>query len=85
VHIGECGTHHKGKNCDPKEKIKNLKNDFDKNLAKYFPENFDIGKINTAIRKVKKSNGGWSDKRDHSLCRSFASPVSARNNLTIFI
>lgn len=85
VHVGECGIHHKGKNCDPKEKINLLKDNFKKNFKYFFPSSFNIGRVNTAIKIVKKSNGGWSDPRDHELCKSFASPVSARNNLTLFI
>ena len=87
IHIGECGTHHKGKNCDPKERVEFLKQTFTKNESKFYPIKFDLNKVNTQIRAIKKPNGGWSDQRDHLLCKSFASPFSfsQSSNVTLYV
>jgi len=39
-----------------------------------FPEVFSLKGINTAIRQIKRPNGGWGDARDHYLCESFVTP-----------
>jgi len=70
IHIGECGTHYKGKNCDPKKRVNEL-NTIYKDLEKnFFPQELVFDKVDTGIRPIKKSNGGWSDPRDHQLCKS---------------
>lgn len=71
VHIGECGTHHKGKNCDPLLHITPLKQNYTQFKEYFFPNQFNLSNINPGIYAIKKSNGGWSDPRDHLLCQSF--------------
>lgn len=85
IHIGQCGTHYKSKNCDPKNTILSLEKSFNDKKKDFFPENFKLDKINTAIIKIRNSNGGWSDPRDHQLCKSFLSNSSDLRNISIIL
>jgi alpha-1,6-mannosyl-glycoprotein beta-1,2-N-acetylglucosaminyltransferase len=71
IHIGTCGTHHKGKNCDPKESVDKLVLMYANKADAFYADKFELQGVNTAIRKIRKSNGGWSDPRDIQLCKSF--------------
>ena len=71
IHIGDCGIHHKSKTCDPSDKIKKLKDSYAQKPDEFFPKELLLSNISTGIRRVKKPNGGWSDPRDHQLCKSF--------------
>ncbi|RMZ97683.1 alpha-1-6-mannosyl-glyco 2-beta-N-acetylglucosaminyltransferase [Brachionus plicatilis] len=84
IHMGECGTHHKGSNCDPKAKIENLKQTMERKKNDLFSDKFDLNAVNTGILTIKKSNGGWGDPRDHNLCKSFIDP-DLNSNSTILI
>ena len=77
------GTHHKGSNCDPKEQVDKLKNVFLEKQKQFYPDNLVLNGINTGIHKITKSNGGWSDPRDHYLCKSFFENKSPNNYTTI--
>lgn len=81
IHIGQCGTHYKGKNCDPKQSVENLKMTQKQKSHLFFPEKIRFEKVDTAIHSAKKSNGGWSDPRDHQLCKSFLTSNSNSLNL----
>ena len=81
IHIGECGTHHKNSNCDPKIRINSIKNDYNKYEHLFFPSKFNLSNINPGIYAIKKSNGGWSDPRDHLLCKSL--PFNTKKFLNI--
>ncbi|XP_067935889.1 alpha-1,6-mannosyl-glycoprotein 2-beta-N-acetylglucosaminyltransferase-like [Watersipora subatra] len=73
-HIGDCGVHHKGKQCNPAEKASPIKERVSANEAKLFPQALKSGRAtsNTYLAYKKlKANGGWGDKRDHDLCASF--------------
>lgn len=84
IHIGQCGTHYKGKNCDPKESVDNLKKSYIKQETKFFPKVLNFDKVDTLIRHMKKPNGGWADPRDHQLCKSFLQTDSVNLvNITI--
>lgn len=80
IHIGQCGTHYKGKNCDPRSTVNSLNQAFSAKEKDFFPNMLRFEKVDTAIRAIKKSNGGWSDPRDHQLCKSFVHSDST--NLT---
>lgn len=64
------GTHYKGKNCDPKHRVDDLKTIYNELKNDFFPNEFVFEKVDTGIRALKRSNGGWSDPRDHQLCKS---------------
>ena len=38
--------------------------------SKFFPQELVLTRIDTKNYKITKSNGGWSDPRDHELCKS---------------
>jgi hypothetical protein len=63
--------HHKGKNCDIKQTVEELNTQYRRASDAFFSDKFTITGVNTAIRRVKKPNGGWADPRDMQLCKSF--------------
>jgi hypothetical protein len=67
------GTHHKGLNCDPNEKVKNLNEIKSKEYSNFFPKELIKSYESKLFFRLRKSNGGWSDIRDHMLCKSFIS------------
>ncbi|XP_064630740.1 alpha-1,6-mannosyl-glycoprotein 2-beta-N-acetylglucosaminyltransferase-like [Lineus longissimus] len=70
-HIGECGVHHKGKDCNPHTKVAQIELLLSNNRQYLFPQSLSfIGHAKVAVRQPKP-NGGWGDIRDHSLCLSF--------------
>lgn len=70
-HIGECGVHHKGKNCNPKDKVKNIEVLLSANQQYLFPTALQVAGYPRTPTRVPKPNGGWGDTRDHNLCHSF--------------
>lgn len=76
IHIGQCGTHYKGKNCNPKNSVDSLMSTYMSKKSEFFPKEMKFEKVDTGIRTMKKPNGGWSDPRDHQLCKSFLSDQS---------
>lgn len=70
-HIGECGVHHKKKNCESNQVISKVQQVI--RLAvksgQLFPRSLTMT-VAGALKKTKlrKGNGGWGDKRDHELC-----------------
>ncbi|XP_053407802.1 alpha-1,6-mannosyl-glycoprotein 2-beta-N-acetylglucosaminyltransferase-like isoform X2 [Mercenaria mercenaria] len=70
-HMGECGVHHKGKNCKPEEKKKTTQNLIDANKQHLFPNTVTIGGYSGLKLRDPKPNGGWGDLRDRQLCSSF--------------
>ncbi|XP_071534649.1 uncharacterized protein [Panulirus ornatus] len=68
-HIGSCGTHIKKKICDVKSEVESLRHHFQANAQSLFPEAFKVHGLFNNSSKQSKPNGGWSDHRDHQLCR----------------
>ncbi|CAG9828650.1 unnamed protein product [Diabrotica balteata] len=68
-HIGECGVHHKKKDCQATAMISKVQQVL-KNAKKHFYPDYLILTYSTALKKTKlrKGNGGWGDRRDHKLC-----------------
>lgn len=70
-HIGECGVHHKNKDCNADEKLYDVLKSL--NLAKknrqLYPKSLRQGyAYTTQSTKDFHANGGWGDIRDHKLC-----------------
>ncbi|KAL3864000.1 hypothetical protein ACJMK2_005716 [Sinanodonta woodiana] len=70
-HMGECGVHHKGKNCQPANKEKTVEKEIESNKQHLFPNTISIGSYSGLKLRDPKPNGGWGDSRDHQLCHSF--------------
>ncbi|KAH3789456.1 hypothetical protein DPMN_167637 [Dreissena polymorpha] len=70
-HMGECGVHHKGKNCKPEEKKKEMDKLVTDNKKHLFPNTVSIGSYSGLRLRDPKPNGGWGDLRDQNLCLSF--------------
>ncbi|KAG5673852.1 hypothetical protein PVAND_003863 [Polypedilum vanderplanki] len=74
-HIGECGVHHKcGKKSEKDSgnqvisKVQQVLNVATKS-NQLFPNNLMLTVASIVKKqKIRKGNGGWSDKRDHLLC-----------------
>lgn len=71
-HIGECGVHHKGKNCQPDNKKKQIEGQLQSNKHHLFPNVLAVGGQSKFKLRDPKPNGGWGDIRDRELCLSFA-------------
>ncbi|KAK6177963.1 hypothetical protein SNE40_012817 [Patella caerulea] len=67
-HIGECGIHHKGKSCNPGEKIKKTEDLLLKNKNHMFPNILSVVGQSRFKLRDPKANGGWGDVRDQELC-----------------
>lgn len=67
-HVGECGVHHKKKNCSKNTIVNKVIQLLSASKSYLFPSK--LSKVNTIKRnfKMPKVNGGWSDVRDHRLC-----------------
>lgn len=70
-HMGDCGVHHKGKNCKPEEKRDAVQQIIDRNKQHLFPNVISIGSYSGIKLRDPKPNGGWGDLRDRQLCISF--------------
>lgn len=75
-HMGECGVHHKGKNCKPEEKKQTTQKLIDGNKQHLFPNTVTIGGYSGLKLRDPKPNGGWGDLRDRQLCLSFVTNSS---------
>ncbi|RWS24636.1 Alpha-1:6-mannosyl-glycoprotein 2-beta-N-acetylglucosaminyltransferase-like protein [Leptotrombidium deliense] len=67
-HIGECGVHHKGKNCGNNKLVLKVKRTLSVSRNYLFPSSLTQQKVSKRVYKMSKVNGGWSDKRDHQFC-----------------
>ncbi|KAK4321555.1 hypothetical protein Pmani_007672 [Petrolisthes manimaculis] len=74
-HIGECGVHHKKKDCSSRSVLNKVHRALQAGQRTLFPRQLIV--VHTPPKKVKKhkGNGGWGDLRDHALCRSFYVPT----------
>jgi len=74
-HIGECGVHHKKKQCDTSKVTKKVKDILVKAKTYWFPPDVVVAKVvpkRTKKQKNPKGNGGWGDHRDRALCMNMA-------------
>ncbi|OQR77759.1 hypothetical protein BIW11_06863 [Tropilaelaps mercedesae] len=70
-HVGECGVHHKGKNCDQSRLIRTASVVISESGKYFFPRTVQVQKGTQRALKAQKPNGGWGDIRDHELCMHF--------------
>ncbi|KRF78255.1 alpha-1,6-mannosyl-glycoprotein 2-beta-N-acetylglucosaminyltransferase isoform X2 [Drosophila virilis] len=77
-HIGECGVHHKNKNCESNQVISKVQHvlRIARNSHQLFPRSLMMT-VPSLIKKSKlrKGNGGWGDLRDHELCLNMSLPT----------
>ncbi|XP_065165556.1 alpha-1,6-mannosyl-glycoprotein 2-beta-N-acetylglucosaminyltransferase isoform X1 [Atheta coriaria] len=68
-HIGECGVHHKKKNCESTAVISKVQKVLKVAKRHLYPDYLTQTYV-TPMKKTKlrKGNGGWGDRRDHMLC-----------------
>ncbi|CAD7084104.1 unnamed protein product [Hermetia illucens] len=82
-HIGECGVHHKKKNCESNQVISKVQQvlRIAKSSGQLFPRSLTLT-VASLIKKMKlrKGNGGWGDKRDHNLCLNMTLSVKMKMN-----
>ncbi|CAH8573768.1 unnamed protein product [Heterobilharzia americana] len=74
-HLGECrGIHHQKNVCSSELLATNILQTFNGPLlAKLYPKSLDLSVNLPYVMRRQKVNGGWSDERDRSLCRSLLS------------
>ncbi|KAL5283249.1 MGAT2 family protein [Megaselia abdita] len=77
-HIGECGVHHKKKNCDSNQVIAKVQSvlKIARSSKQMFPKTVTLT-VASILKKTKlrKGNGGWGDQRDHILCMNMTLPT----------
>ncbi|XP_034487100.1 alpha-1,6-mannosyl-glycoprotein 2-beta-N-acetylglucosaminyltransferase isoform X2 [Drosophila innubila] len=77
-HIGECGVHHKNKNCESNQVISKVQHvlRIARNSHQLFPRSLMMT-VPSLLKKSKlrKGNGGWGDLRDHELCMNMTLPT----------
>lgn len=69
-HVGECGVHHKGKDCFDLGVSRKVQGLLNASKPFLFPSSIQEQRSLKRNTKMPKVNGGWSDKRDHILCLS---------------
>lgn len=68
-HIGECGVHHKKKECQTTAVVKKVHDILNEAANYLYPKKLILMNENKKRRrKLPKGNGGWGDKRDRELC-----------------
>uniref|UniRef100_A0A6M2DRR2 Alpha-1,6-mannosyl-glycoprotein 2-beta-N-acetylglucosaminyltransferase n=1 Tax=Xenopsylla cheopis TaxID=163159 RepID=A0A6M2DRR2_XENCH len=73
-HIGECGVHHKKKNCESAAMISKVQQVLKTSEKYLFPSKLSLVMASPLKKqKLRKGNGGWGDIRDHSLCYNMTS------------
>lgn len=67
-HIGECGVHHRTKNCSNQKMAQQARNVIGSARSYLFPRNLQVKRSVQGNLRAPKGNGGWGDVRDHQLC-----------------
>ncbi|XP_017777128.1 PREDICTED: alpha-1,6-mannosyl-glycoprotein 2-beta-N-acetylglucosaminyltransferase isoform X2 [Nicrophorus vespilloides] len=68
-HIGECGVHHKKKNCESTAVISKVQKVLKSAKRHLYPDYMTLTYVTPLKKqKIRKGNGGWGDRRDHMLC-----------------
>lgn len=72
-HVGECGVHHKKKDCDASKVVRKVQDLLAKAKSYLFPNEIQVSSQPPRKKiKVPKGNGGWGDLRDRTLCMKMA-------------
>ncbi|XP_055852493.1 alpha-1,6-mannosyl-glycoprotein 2-beta-N-acetylglucosaminyltransferase isoform X1 [Episyrphus balteatus] len=77
-HIGECGVHHKKKNCESNQVISKVQQvlRIARNAGQMFPRSLTLTVVSLIKKtKLRKGNGGWGDLRDFQLCMNTTIPT----------
>ncbi|XP_017848208.1 alpha-1,6-mannosyl-glycoprotein 2-beta-N-acetylglucosaminyltransferase isoform X1 [Drosophila busckii] len=77
-HIGECGVHHKNKNCESNQVISKVQHvlRIARKSHQLFPRSLVMAVPSLMKKsKLRKGNGGWGDLRDHELCLNMTLPT----------
>jgi len=67
-HVGECGVHNAGDDCDKFSLLNKIKVILDSAKSLQFPKNLTQFSVVDVPMKRVRANGGWGDPRDHVLC-----------------
>lgn len=67
-HIGECGVHHKKKDCSSNAEMGKVTRVLSVAKPHLYPKKLMVTHSTKRIGKVPKGNGGWGDIRDRQLC-----------------
>ncbi|KAL1435095.1 hypothetical protein MTO96_001638 [Rhipicephalus appendiculatus] len=67
-HTGECGVHHRSKNCSSQKMVQQARNVIGSARSYLFPKSIQVKHGMQRNLKPPKGNGGWGDVRDHQLC-----------------
>lgn len=67
-HIGECGVHHKEKNCSSDKILLKVRQAISNAKDVLFPSKLSLARTTRRAMKPPKGNGGWGDPRDRWLC-----------------
>ncbi|KAB7495049.1 Alpha-1,6-mannosyl-glycoprotein 2-beta-N-acetylglucosaminyltransferase, partial [Armadillidium nasatum] len=76
LHIGSCGTHVRGKNCDLVKELALVSWKLKRFSKKFFPTKMEVKKYSKFSKRMMMMNGGWRDIRDHSLCLAISNGTS---------
>ncbi|XP_004534142.1 alpha-1,6-mannosyl-glycoprotein 2-beta-N-acetylglucosaminyltransferase isoform X3 [Ceratitis capitata] len=78
-HIGECGVHHKKKNCESNQVIAKVQQvlRIARKSKQLFPRSLSLTAASLVKKtKLRKGNGGWGDRRDHQLCMNMTKSIN---------
>lgn len=75
-HIGECGVHHRSKNCSSQKMAQQARNVIGSARSYLFPKSLQVKRGVQRNLKPPKGNGGWGDVRDHQLCMNSSRTTS---------
>ena len=70
------GMHHQGE-CNTKDSVRKYQELIEANESAFFAKKLVIGNTEDGGAHAGVQNGGWGDKRDHSLCKSFVNKRKA--------
>jgi alpha-1,6-mannosyl-glycoprotein beta-1,2-N-acetylglucosaminyltransferase len=73
-HIGVCGFHHKGRDCDVRPILERVREQVEAYHGQLYPRFVTDEWAMDTVVDVPPGNGGWGDIRDRELCMNFTKP-----------